>query len=174
MMKEYDDPIAAFERALGLDDTATETEAERAERERLEYRLAPLAGLLEPVEPSNDLFARILMQTGVNLPLAGTHVARTTDGEWETLSPGIETKTLWRSLKSGRHTFLLRIHPGAILHEHDHAGDEECMVMEGDMVVNGVTFGPGDFQVFFGGTHHPLVTSHRGCICLLSVQQRAA
>jgi anti-sigma factor ChrR (cupin superfamily) len=59
--------------------------------------------------------------------------------------------------------------PGAVMPEHDHSGDEECMVLEGDMQVNGVAFGPGDFQVGYAGSHHPHVTTHGGCLCMISV-----
>jgi len=166
--------VAAFERALRLDDPASETEAERSAREAFEDRLAPLASLLDEVAPSVDLFARITGTLGVNQPLAGIHLTRSTDGTWQDFCEGIQIKTLWRSTKSGRHVFLVRIQPGAILPEHRHAGDEECMVLEGDMVVNGVSFGPGDFQVAFASTVHPVITSRGGCTCMISVQLRAA
>jgi hypothetical protein len=174
MTTEQYDRVAAFERALGLGDTSSETEAERDERERLELRLAPLSGLLGEVKPGHDLFARIALQVGADLPLVGMHVARSTDGKWRPHSDGIDIRTLWHSHTSKRHAFLLRIQPGAILQEHDHGGDEECLVLEGDMVVNGVRFGPGDFQVSFAGTRHPLVTSQTGCVCMISVALRAA
>lgn len=174
MTGEDDDRAAAFERALGLEDRTPETEGERREREQLEHRLAPLADLLDPVRPSADLFARITADIGADMPLAGIHVARSTDGAWRRYCEGIDTRTLWRSAKSGRHVFLIRIQPGAFLPEHPHSGDEECLVLEGDMVVNGVSFGPGDFQVAFAGTVHPTITSRGGCVCLISVQLKAA
>lgn len=174
MTKGDDFRVAAFERALRLDDLSSESEAERSVREDIDVRLAPLASLLDDVEPSADLFARITGNIAGNHPLAGIHVARGTDGTWQEFWDGIAIKTLWHSTKSGRHVFLIRIQPGAILPEHRHSGDEECMVIEGDLVVNGVTFGPGDFQVAFASTVHPVITSRGGCTCLISVQLRAA
>jgi anti-sigma factor ChrR (cupin superfamily) len=169
MDRHEDDPIAAFERALGLDPVTGEDEAGRAERNRLERRLAPLASLLEPVAPRPDLFARIAAQAGIDQPLPGFHVARHDAGGWKPRSEGVETRTLWRSKDPRRHVFLLRMQPGALLDRHDHGGDEECMVLEGDMQVGDVAFGPGDFQVAFAGTRHPLVTTRTGCLCLISL-----
>jgi hypothetical protein len=174
MTPSDDDRAGALERALGLDDTALETEAERAEREDLEHRLAPLAGLLQPVVPDPELFARILTGIGKAPPTTDTHIVRSTEGHWKALCEGIEIKTLWHSVRRGRHAFLIRIRPGAILPAHEHAGDEECMVLEGDMVVDGETFGPGDFHVAFADTRHAVVTSRGGCLCLISVQLRVA
>ncbi len=169
-----DGSAAAFERALGLEGLSSEAETDRAEREHLEYRLAPLASLLKPVTPSADLFDRIIADIGVKTPLAGIHVARITDGTWAPHCNGVDTKTLWHSPKSRRHVFLVRIQPDAILPEHPHGGDEECIVLEGDLVVNGVSFGPGDFQVSFAGTVHPTIPSRQGCICLISLQLQAS
>lgn len=169
MTSGQDHHIAAFERALGLDPAEDETDEERAEREAIGRRLAPLADLLPPVAPGADLFARIAGRIGLDSPLAGFHVVRNSEGTWVEVSPGVHTKQLWRSAIARRRVFLLRISPGAELVPHVHGGDEECLVLDGDMVVNGVAFGPGDFQVAVAGSRHPQVTSRGGCTCLISV-----
>ncbi len=160
---------AAFERALGLDPLSGETDAERRDREALEQRLAPLADLLPEVTPSNDLFARIAGRAGLETPLSGIHIARSNAGVWTHFADGIEVKTLWRSRQSGRRAFMLRMQPGAVMPTHDHHGDEESLVLEGDMQINGVEFGPGDFQVAFAGTKHPVITTRGGCLCFISI-----
>jgi anti-sigma factor ChrR (cupin superfamily) len=168
MAKNAEDSISAFERALGLDDLAGETDAGRREREALERRLAPLADLLEPVGTSDDLFVRIEAKAELDTPLAGIHIARHDTGVWRVFADGIEVKTLWSSRQSGRSTYLLRMHPGAVMPTHDHGGDEESLVLEGDMQINGVEFRPGDFQVAFAGTRHPVITTRGGCLCYVS------
>lgn len=169
MDKAKETRIAAFERALGLDPVADETDAAAAERVRMEARLAPLADLLPPVAPSPGLFSRIVAAAGIDMPLAGFHVVRRDEGEWQTVAPGVETKLLWHDHATGRRTFMLRMQAGAVMIEHDHRRDEELLVIEGDMVVNGVAFGPGDFHVGFAGSHHPHVTTRFGCLCLVSL-----
>jgi anti-sigma factor ChrR (cupin superfamily) len=169
MAEKAEDNASALARALGLADVSGETDAEREERKSLERRLASLADLLEPVTPSNDLFARIEAKVGLDTPLAGIHVARSNDGVWKPFADGITVKTLWRSLQSGRSAFILRMQPGATMPNHDHHGDEETLLLEGDMQVNGVEFGPGDFQVAFAGTRHALITTRGGCLCYISL-----
>jgi anti-sigma factor ChrR (cupin superfamily) len=169
MAEKAEDGASALARALGLEDIADETDPARHEREGLERRLASLADLLEPVAPSNDLFARIAAKVDLGTPLAGIHVARSADGVWKPFAAGITVKTLWRSLQSGRSAFILRMQPGAIMPMHDHHGDEETLVLEGDMQINGVEFGPGDFQVAFAGTKHPVITTRGGCLCYISL-----
>ena len=164
-----DDDDAAFAQALGLDARDSATDAVHKARAGWEQQLAPLADLLEPVTPSNDLFARIAAKAALETPLAGIHVARSNSGVWKAYADGIEVKTLWRSRQSRRSTYLLRMHPGAVMPMHDHKGDEETLVLEGDMQVNGVEFGPGDFQVAFAGTRHALITTRGGCVCLISI-----
>jgi hypothetical protein len=165
-----DEALLAFERALGLDPLTGETEGQRKARRGLEARLAPLGEALDPVRPSSDLFSRIAAEAGIDAPLAGFHIVRHDEGGWKRLSEGVDTRTLWRSEKAGRRSFLIRIQPGAVLHAHEHGGDEECLVLEGDMIVDGVTFGPGDYHVAFAGTRHPVVTTKGGCICLIATR----
>lgn len=164
-----DDLAAAFERALGLTSLDGETGMGRAERAWLEQRLAPLAEPLVPVAPSSDLFARITAKAGIETPLAGIHVVRHDEGQWKSTHDGITTKTLWRSPQSRRSAYMLRMQPGSVVPEHDHFGDEELMVLEGDLQLNGVEFGPGDFQVAFAGSKHASITTRGGCLCLISV-----
>jgi len=166
--------VAALERALFGDAPVSLSDEDHAAQEEFAYRLAPLADRLDGVRPGDDLFARITGEIEAKLPLAGIYARNGADGEWQPLCDGIDIKTLWHSTQSRRHVFLVRIKPGAILPEHRHSGDEECMVLEGDMVVNGVTFGPGDFQVAFANTVHPVITSVGGCTCMISVGLLAA
>ena len=48
---------------------------------------------------------------------------------------------------TGQGTYLMRMQPGAVTIAHDHAGMEEFLVLEGDLVdSDGSVFGPGDFR----------------------------
>jgi anti-sigma factor ChrR (cupin superfamily) len=56
--------------------------------------------------------------------------------------------------KTGQGTYVMRMEPGAVTIAHDHAGMEEFLVLEGDLVdSDGTTFGPGDFRELRG--RHP-------------------
>lgn len=54
--------------------------------------------------------------------------------------------------QTGQGTYLMRMEPGAVTIAHDHAGMEEFLVLEGDLVdSDGTVFGPGDFVSYKRG-----------------------
>ena len=67
---------------------------------------------------------------------------------------------------AGQGSYLMRMEPGAVTIEHEHAGFEEFLILEGDLVdSDGTAFGPGDFVSYEGGTH----SSHTVGGCLIAV-----
>ena len=66
--------------------------------------------------------------------------------------------------ETGVGTYLMRMQPGAVTIEHEHAFMEEFLVLEGDLVdSDGTTFGPGDFVTYEAGTRHNSST-REGCL----------
>ena len=65
---------------------------------------------------------------------AGIHVVRAEAGTWVTLMPGISIKRLHQDREAGSETNLWRLSAGAIIPEHDHRSDEECLVVEGSIL----------------------------------------
>ncbi|MFN8132890.1 MAG: cupin domain-containing protein [Solirubrobacteraceae bacterium] len=56
---------------------------------------------------------------------------------------------------SGHGCYAMRMEPGAETIAHVHAGFEEFLILEGDLVdSDGTVFGPGDFVSYRPGTHH--------------------
>jgi len=69
--------------------------------------------------------------------------------------------------ESGQGCYLMRMQPGAVTIAHEHAGMEEFLVLEGDLVdSDGARFGPGDFVSYEAGTRHNSWTEGG---CLLAV-----
>ena len=65
---------------------------------------------------------------------------------------------------SGQGTYLMRMQVGAVTIAHEHAGMEEFLVLEGDLVdSDGTRFGPGDFVSYEADTHHNSWTE-TGCL----------
>lgn len=89
------------------------------------------------------------------------------DGEWVEMLPGISIKVLWRDPSSEQITFLARLAPGASYPHHRHRGVEECLVIEGDLGIDGATLGPGEFTVAFEGNIHRRTSTEVGCLLLL-------
>jgi anti-sigma factor ChrR (cupin superfamily) len=65
---------------------------------------------------------------------------------------------------TGQGTYLMRMEPGAVTIAHDHAGMEEFLIIEGDLVdSDGTQFSAGDFVSYDAGTHHNSWTE-AGCL----------
>ncbi len=82
-------------------------------------------------------------------------------------SPGASVRVLNADRKQGRLTTLMKIEPGCRFPAHPHHGDEECLVISGDMLDGDLTLGPGDYVRSAAGTHHDTLTTRTGCVCLL-------
>jgi anti-sigma factor ChrR (cupin superfamily) len=122
---------------------------------------------LDPVLAAR-LKARIL--AGVRRQEAAGAARQTTtlrahEGQWVRLGPKVEMKMLREDGES--RSFLLRLHPGAVLPAHEHPIDEECLVLEGEVQFGGVTARAGDFHLAPKGVPHGLVRSKRGALLYL-------
>ena len=62
-------------------------------------------------------------------------------------------------------TWLARVPPGCEVpgHEHD-VGPDECLVLSGDLWLNGVRMTNGDYQFAAQGTAHESIRSEQGCV----------
>lgn len=169
MAEERDDDLDAAEYVLGtLDAAARHDFAQRLLRDRAlralveswERRLAPLAGDARAL-PSPDLKRRI--EAAIDA-LQEFPTMRGDEGSWRTLVPGVERKILHVDREKGYRSFLLRFAPGGVLPPHEHADDEECVMIEGEIVIAGVRLAAGDWQIAPKGRTHPPITSPRGGI----------
>lgn len=86
-------------------------------------------------------------------------------GEWVTLLRGVELKLL-RENETSR-SFLIRMKPGSKLPPHEHALEEESLVLEGDATINGVLCLAGDYHMAPKGKPHGWVTSEKGCLLFI-------
>lgn len=134
-------------------------------RERDEWLLAALAGLLPEQRPADEagLRERILARaTGPR-----TRVLRADEGEWVPFFPGIRIKTLRRDERAGTQTTLWRLAPGAVVPPHPHHHEEECLVIEGSVVHRGEEFVAGDYLLAPEGERHQPFVSPNGALLLI-------
>ncbi len=113
---------------------------------------------------------RILRRVRANAP-AGTVTLRERDGEWITIAPGITSKLLRKDPAAARLSYLLRLEPGAVAPPHAHTQVEECLVLEGDVLVGEQHLGSGDWHVAMPGSSHENFRTIGGC--LLFIQSEA-
>ena len=137
MIKKAD--MLAAEFALGALDAEARLAAEaRMERdgafavevEKWSRLLAELTQPVAEVDPPDDLFARIEAEIDdFDTSPDDTVTVRREKGEWMLLSEGVEYKVLWQEKRTGRHTVLIRMAPGASYESHHHDDVEECYVV---------------------------------------------
>jgi anti-sigma factor ChrR (cupin superfamily) len=134
-----------------------------AEIDRLEAQMAPLTGAAGAADVPPDLFDRIEAAIArERQEFAGKSAIDACDGKWVRYRPDIECKRLWN-----RRTIMLRCRPGAVLAAHDHGEDEHIVVISGDFVVGGRSFGPGDYHHSPAGNAHGDAFTRHGCLLLV-------
>jgi anti-sigma factor ChrR (cupin superfamily) len=90
------------------------------------------------------------------------------DEGWDPpLFPGARIKPLFTNPKGGHRVFLLELQPGVYLPEHPHAGYEECLILQGDLINEGRRMGPGDYVRATPSTKHLDVYTEQGCLCVI-------
>jgi anti-sigma factor ChrR (cupin superfamily) len=100
---------------------------------------------------------RLLERVARDTASARPHTVHAGDGAWQACGPGLQMKVLHRSEDS--QSYLLRLAPGAALPAHEHPIDEECLVLEGELLLEGIVAGAGAFHLApRGAIHHPITT----------------
>jgi anti-sigma factor ChrR (cupin superfamily) len=110
---------------------------------------------------------KVMQRIGTNVtPVTGSIKSLMSNSDWRVLTKGLHVKLLHDDGKTI--SWLLRLLPGGCLPEHDHAdGVEECMVIEGELKINGAPFKAGDYQVAYPGSIHHEVASETGAVLFL-------
>ena len=104
-----------------------------------------------PADMRARLRARVLERA------AGIHVVRADEGRWLDVLPGVRVKALRSEPGSSRETTLWRLEPGSEIPAHDHDDDEECLVIEGSLEQDGISYLAGDYlHARKGSLHRPL------------------
>lgn len=160
--------MRAAEYVLGTLEPAAQrrVQAELAGDTRLQAAVARWERLLLALEdegtepPPPDLWDRIEKA----LAQRGTRTVRFDDGEWERLSPGVMRKLLHTDATTGAQSCLVRCDAGASIEAHDHPLAEECLVLEGDLVIDGTRLAANDYQLAAQGTRHVRMHSVGGCL----------
>jgi anti-sigma factor ChrR (cupin superfamily) len=121
------------------------------------------------VAPSAEVKAR--MRTAVLARMRTTATKSSfmrinSDYGWTRLQDKVEKKILFNDGQTV--TWLLRIAAGGTVVPHGHdKGVEECLVMQGSVLLNGELYTAGDYQLAHEGTRHEQVYSEQGCVVML-------
>jgi mannose-6-phosphate isomerase-like protein (cupin superfamily) len=80
---------------------------------------------------------------------------------------GVEACPLHMDSVNDHVTMLVRMAPGTSYPEHHHDYDEECYVIEGDLLVGETPMRAGDYQRAPAGSVHPVQFTEAGCLLLV-------
>jgi hypothetical protein len=178
MSEDLDRTAAAY--ALGL--------VRGAARAAIEARLSSTPALQATVKLWQEKFVAVDLAAGREFPpaglfdtildavdageneLPGTQTRRAGTGAWTEMSPGVTYTVLFEDPVAKRRSMLVRALPGSNYGAHFHAeGHEECLVLEGDLVMGDLKLLPGDFHVAAKGSTHPAATTRSGCLLYQSI-----
>lgn len=122
--------------------------------------------------PPPELKARVLSRIARS-ERANGHGPRTLkrdEGVWREFCPGVLAKDLHDD--GVTLTWLARVGLDARIPPHGHEMDEECFVLEGSLVIDGVEHFSGDYHVAPAGSHHRSIYTKTGCLCLMRTGSR--
>jgi len=123
--------------------------------------------------PPAGIFDRILDAIGAGAgekELPGTRTRRAGTGAWTEMSPGVTYTVLFEDSVAKRRSILVRALPGSNYGAHFHAeGHEECLVLEGDLIMGDLKLLAGDFHLAAKGSTHPAATTRSGCVLYQSI-----
>lgn len=136
-----------------------------------------IAESLAPEPPSAQIAARLrrrLLEAARQTTAAAAESHLTIPaaaGRWLKVLPGVSMKVLREDATT--RSYLLRLAAGASLPPHAHAHDEECLVLEGDVWLDGLHAGAGDFHLAHRGRPHGEVRTEEGCLLFLRGEKHA-
>ena len=117
-----------------------------------------------PAGVRERLRARVLERAG------GIHVVRAGVGDWIKVLPGISIKRLRVDREQRTETNLWRLDAGAVIPEHDHLDDEECLVLEGSIIQDEIEYRAGDYLHACPGSRHVPLRAPHGALLLIRSQ----
>jgi hypothetical protein len=178
MSEDLDQTAAAY--ALGI--------SRGAARAPIEARLSSDPALQAKVKLWQENFVAVDLAAGRQVPpallfdaildaiaageteLPGTRTQRAGTGAWTEMSPGVTYTVLFEDPVAKRRSILVRALPGSNYGAHVHAeGYEECLVLEGDLIMGDLKLLPGDFHVAAKGSTHPAAATRSGCVLYQSI-----
>jgi len=107
------------------------------------------------------------VETPRNLPKAiATWQKQATQVTWQPYLEGITISRWELDTTPGEVYWFVRLTPGTKFPSHDHAGQEEIIMLEGDLTIEGQVYYPGDYIYSPPGTIHQPETTD-GCLVLV-------
>jgi quercetin dioxygenase-like cupin family protein len=108
------------------------------------------------------IFARL-----ADRPPPLTETVRTGSIAWRQVGPGVKAKLLKRDDDANVIIVLWQLEPGGRLAHHSHEESEECLVLEGEMLVGEHRVAAGELHIAHRGSMHDDLTTRTGCLLMV-------
>src|SRR5262245_45186048 len=135
-----------------------------------EEALIALAEAIPPAELQAQQRASMrarVMERIADAPPADTETVRGSQVEWREAWPKVWVKVLRADVVADVQITLMRFEPGGRIPGHAHRSEEECYVIEGEVLVGSHLVRAGDFHVAHAGGKHPDLFSSNGALVML-------
>jgi len=130
--------------------------------------LQSLGEAIAPFELSPDqraqMRARIMERVA---PPQRTATVRGSSVQWRQVWPGVWVQQLYLDSQTRAQTTLVRMDPGSVIPAHVHDHDEECLVMEGEILLGDYAVRRGDYHVAHAGSAHGALTAPSGALFMI-------
>jgi quercetin dioxygenase-like cupin family protein len=126
--------------------------------------IAELASQASPVEPGHEAASRMRNKLFQRLHAAQPDYlfVHSHEGDWVSIIQGVEVKILRQDADT--RSMLIRMAPDTRLPAHAHDLDEESLVLEGEVTVQGVHCNAGDYHFAPAGKDHSQIETTTGCL----------
>ena len=133
------------------------------------FKRLALAVDARPLAPSEHrkLRERVLRSSREARAPCGTRTLRASESAWRSLVAGVDFRLLHADPAGGTMTAFIRMLPGSTFEAHEHPCTEECLVLEGSIVQDGVEYFPGDYLLAEAGSRHSPFHSPGGALFLI-------
>jgi anti-sigma factor ChrR (cupin superfamily) len=85
--------------------------------------------------------------------------------DWQTIAEGVQVKILRK--ESDSRSALVKMAPNSFLPAHEHYFDEEAIVLEGEVWLEDILCGIGDYHLAHAGSAHREIRSDHGCLLFI-------
>ena len=86
-------------------------------------------------------------------------------GDWRTIAEGVQVKILRQ--ESDSRSVLVKMAANSFLPAHEHDFDEEAIVLDGDVWLEDILCGIGDYHLAHAGSAHRDIRTDHGCLLFI-------
>ncbi|MDI1309504.1 MAG: cupin domain-containing protein [Methylotenera sp.] len=129
--------------------------------------VSAVASSLLPTIPAPEVASRMkeTLFNRVKTSEANQRFMFADQGDWHTIAEGVQVKILRQ--ESDSRSALVKMAANSCLPAHEHHFDEEAIVLEGDVWLEDILCGIGDYHLAQAGSAHREIRSEHGCLLFI-------